>query len=648
VHVSLLRFSNWKCFAGEQEVRLKPLAYSVVARRVGEEERSNWGGKTTFLRGVHFLLFGEHGEATEDGWITRGEDAGEVAGQLSDGSRQLFVQRQRRRGKSTQLLVRELPDGPPMKGDEAQRFLDGLVGMGREDFQATCYFEQRQMARLVLARPQERMDVIAAWMRLGQLVEGEELVRKELGDASYALLTERSRLQDEERKIANLLGERDRTQLVGESGLADVGLLRARDEYEEALQRAEAGRLAAGTRVRVESYERIAREGRELAERLKGMDLEQLARAEQQIEGLVRAAAADLGSAKQEATERRRVALGQFDGRCPVAGVTCPVKDDINNQGVRSRKALEVAAQNVAREEGAYNEVVARLTPAKAAHQEALRLKARIDTLREQIEPFHREYRRAREQTPVDMEALNREVSGCLQRVSEAERVVGALQRGLAELDRALAERERLRGVVAGMEAACATHREAALVFGKQGAQRRVAELALRGIEDGANAMLRECGIDLSVEVRWSREGQGLAKACDACGSPFPASARVKRCERCGAERGQLTVNRLELDLSDRSGAAEDLAGAAIQLSASAWLRGERASGWGTALLDEPFGQLDAANRRAFATHLAAMLRGRYGFEQALVVSHTADTTHMLPGRIEITNDGGRATVRVA
>ena len=70
-------------------------------------------------------------------------------------------------------------------------------------------------------------------------------------------------------------------------------------------------------------------------------------------------------------------------------------------------------------------------------------------------------------------------------------------------------------------------------------------------------------------------------------------------------------VHRLDIELSDRSGAAEDLAGAAFQLSASAWLRSERNSAWSVALLDEPFSQLDAGNRRAFATHLAAMLSGR-------------------------------------
>jgi len=226
----------------------------------------------------------------------------------------------------------------------------------------------------------------------------------------------------------------------------------------------------------------------------------------------------------------------------------------------------------------------------------------------------------------------------------------GELSSMRASLNRATEAGERARKLdldVEDLQVRMGVKREALVVFGKLGAQKRVAESALKSIEDGANAMLRECGIDLSVEVQWSREGGGLARSCDACGHPFGTSAKVKQCERCGADRGPLLVNKLELVLSDRSGAAEDLVGASIQLSASAWLREDRGSAWSVALVDEPYGALDASNRKAFSTHLASMLAGRYGFVQAFVVSHSPDTVTQLPGRIEILNDGGRATVRV-
>jgi len=68
---------------------------------------------------------------------------------------------------------------------------------------------------------------------------------------------------------------------------------------------------------------------------------------------------------------------------------------------------------------------------------------------------------------------------------------------------------------------------------------------------------------------------------------------------------------------------------------------------WGTAFIDEPFGALDEANRKAFAAHLTAMLRGRFGFEQAFVVAHSPDVLDAMPGRVTVMADeyGSRAEV---
>jgi hypothetical protein len=37
------------------------------------------------------------------------------------------------------------------------------------------------------------------------------------------------------------------------------------------------------------------------------------------------------------------VALGQFDGVCPVAGIACPAKDEINTRSRASQRALKLA-----------------------------------------------------------------------------------------------------------------------------------------------------------------------------------------------------------------------------------------------------------------------------------------------------------------
>lgn len=185
--------------------------------------------------------------------------------------------------------------------------------------------------------------------------------------------------------------------------------------------------------------------------------------------------------------------------------------------------------------------------------------------------------------------------------------------------------------------------RAALTILGKQGAQRKIAEEVLGHIENEANAMLADAAIPLTVHVQWSREGQGLARACEACGASFPASAKIKACTRCNAPRGPQMQNKLDFVLSDQSGAAEDLAGIAVQLAASAWLREDRKSDWEPIVIDEAFGQLDAANRRSLAQHLGQLIGGK----QALIIAHHAQVLDALPGRIVISRGKDASTVRV-
>ena len=149
-----MMMDNWMPYAGMQVLDLKALAYSVVARYAGDAERSNWGGKSAFLKAPVFALYGEHTSRTEDGWITEGHDIGGVSLLVEDGVERFEVKRTRKRGKSTVLTV--TPEGAAqLKGEEAQKFLSERMGLTAADFGATCYFEQRQMARMVLAKPQD-------------------------------------------------------------------------------------------------------------------------------------------------------------------------------------------------------------------------------------------------------------------------------------------------------------------------------------------------------------------------------------------------------------------------------------------------------------------------------------------------------------
>ena len=353
-------------------------------------------------------------------------------------------------------------------------------------------------------------------------------------------------------------------------------------------------------------------------------------------------AAAVLARARDTEKQKAALAKGAFDGTCPIDGHTCPDMATMNAACDANRANLRAATEVRARAEQAVSDALISLEDVSVKARRVEALKARIDTLKRQPNAT------AGQAPPDPGEAPpvvdDREPWERFQ-AAEAEHREAMRQADL--LRRTFGDVVALEAEIAEADGEIEAYRGAVAVLGRQGAQRAIAEGALGEIEDGANALLREAGIELRVEVRWSHEGQGLAGSCEACGAPFPASTKVRECAKCGALRGAKMIDRLEVVLSDRSGAADDLAGAAVQLAAGAWLRAQRNAAWSVALIDEPFGALDEANRGAFAVHLAAMLRGRYGYAQAFVIAHTRGVMDALPGRVEVVGRTDGSMLRV-
>lgn len=641
MRIARLVLRNWLRFAGETDVALDGGVYAVTARYVGEPTRSNWAGKSAVLEAVRFALYGEHRHAREDDWITRGEKDGGVALTLSDGT---VVERTRKIGSSTQLAVTS-PDGSKASGEAAQRLIVERVGLTLEDFEATCWVGQKQLARLVTARPADRMRVVAGWLALEPLQRCEARARKVLAERGREATELAAKAAGVDRAIEELMGD-----VPAREGMtrAESLLAAARDAEVEA-SRAEAAvadaeaveqgardaRERERRRAEVAELKRQAEEATAKIRRLGGPKAVAVAeaaeRARDEAAGLEREAAAAL-------RERARVDGGTFDGACPVLpGFACPAKSAINGRRAELtelRRRAQAEYDDAARTAASAR---AEATEARRTAQDALALRERRAVLGQQIDAAAA----ALGPAPAVPEARPGApgIDDAIQALTNARSRHRGLLAGAERVARLEVEAAGLRERAERARADAAAASGAVRVFGRAGAQRVVAERALAEIEAGANALLAASGIDLTVTVRWSREGDGLASSCDVCGAAFPASAKAKACASCGTARGPKVVERLDVELSDRSGAAEDLVGAALQLSATAWLRRDRGFAWSVALVDEPFAALDEANRRAFATQLATMLRGEYGFEQALVIAHQQDAVDAFPLRLEVEAD---------
>lgn len=651
LHLAAVNVVGWKCFRAPVELRLQPKPYAIVARYEGEADRSNWAGKTSLLQAIHYGLYGALPDDIDqkDDVITRGESKAEVQLALSTGAR---VVRTKGRGRSEKLWYYP-PDGKALIGEAAQQAVVQALGLTADDFVNTSYFRQREMARFLLQRASARLETVSGWLRLAPLERAEEVARQRFGRC----VTELDRLardlqwcHDDEAELRRALGtppEQDvAATLDALIAQHEAALATARHHHELAVHAGAAAAEAAHLQATRTQYDAVVREGTQLANEVAA---EQPPLAQLQVE--LQAATQLRDELRTQVNEsdaelrRRSLRVAQgFDGQCPVTCNLCPVAADVNRQTEAMQALHDVEHARNLELGGKFNAAADRVATVGRAVRTAEERRRRLQALRDLARSLKPTADRAAQlapaaYTPGDAPAL-------LATVHEHERTLAGLRHQVAHVREVRARAALLATQVEAARATTETAREALLVFGKNGAQRRVAERALDQIGADATVLLRESGVPLEVGLRWSRHGKDPASSCADCGTPFPKTARVKECERCGAARGPKLVHELDVVLSDRSGAAEDLAAFALQMSASRWLRRERGAAWGVLLLDEPTGQLDAANRRALTAHLARAF-ARAAVDQALVVAHHASVLDALPGKVEIVAGAGgsRATV---
>lgn len=658
--ISRLNLRNWKCFRGEHELALLPGVYAVAARDEGNPERSNWLGKSSFLVAILFALTGKHSseDGLADGWISRGEKQGlvELWLEVVGVPRSLVeISRSRVRGEATVLVVKELlPEGgiKESQGDDAQSRIDELVGIPAGDLEATRLLRQKGADALVRMRPGERTDLVSGWLDLGPLQEAADKDRSELRallDRAKAIRTEVEILDRQLLGARALQIPEDEERRHTEEAQA----LRAR-AAEIHRSQVEAARLE-GLRRDKARFDQLDEQGRKLRAENDALDVGKYQADRERVAEKLAKATGKLAQVEAERREVEKLAGGKFDGRCPAMRRPCPVAADVRRTCEGDTDRLRIVAEKVGKAAEAAKDLRGREAALAQVISGHARTEERLATMREEairivpsLEELEQYEASAKDGPATAALAVRENADELLRRATSIDsEVAGSRQvaRRVAETELRLGEK---RQELLALDPPTKTLRESLAVFGPGGAQRRAAEGALAEIEGRANDLLASLGSGLSVAVRWARENdRELADACADCGAPFPKSKREKVCTTCGAERGPKVTQRLDLVPSRRSGGADDLAGIAFALGAGTMLLAERGSDWGVATLDEPFGALDAHNRRELAAHLGQIVSSEHRIAQLFVVAHERGVIAALPRRISIVSEGGWSRIEL-
>lgn len=637
MHIQTVHMENWVCFSGENTVHLEPKAYAVVGARVDRDGSSNWTGKSSFVESIRFALYGEHRYRTEDEWITRGKPQGSVTLTFDDG---MVITRARKRGKRTELTL--------VKGDvslaqaDAQAEIACIFGADLAAFNTTSFFEQRNMARLINASTEERMKAVSSWVDLSLLEAGEVALR-----AKYkAALSE----VDSRRGVATHI-ELDLSRL-GTDFMEEDERAALNAELETMKSYLESERMA---RV---SYEHAISNLRRLKGELQQIKLQGELVSTELKASLVRrlpVVTGDIGELqnqtavlKHEMERANAMRRDGFNGTCPVLKSACPSVEFVNSKAQDAASIAEQAAE-------AWFPVHQKWMEAVDTDRMHKDHSAHVNGLKDKLELLRKEYtakadviaRHEATATVTPNEEMTSRIESANARVHEI-----SLQLIKAKYSAKHAEdlKAHLAEAQAGMETAATEVRAIGValdIVGKNGLQRVISERTMAKIAGDASLILQTAGIDLGLSISWAREGSGKASSCSACGTAFPASLKVVKCTTCGAERGANMIQKVEIILSDRSGAAEDLAGIALQLAAAKHMKESRGLGADFCILDEPFGALDAHNREGLSKSLPQVLASA-GMRQSFIIAHSPDVMEFLPGRIEVLAGKEGSALKVA
>lgn len=638
MRIARLELSNWMIFKSVA-LDLSGGAIAVVGQYAGDVQRSNWSGKTSLLESIEWALYGVHRKRYEDGVIHDGESHCRVTVTLTG---DVQVCRSRRSGKSTLLKV-SVGDAE-WNGKEAQTRVIELLGMDHADFRATLCIAQDDTLAIVSRTSGERRKLIAQWLELdawqrahARVVAHRAATRKRL----ETIRMSRGSLYTRVAGYVDMSNQLDLARVdvsVAKSDLAkaehDVaGLAELHRAWESKLRLTDVSARAVELRDWIRSNSSVDFDVSSVRERAAVVKSVRL-------------------RVRDELSRVEPITRGEFDGECPLICAACPSADFVRESRDDAVSRCSELRDESARMDREARELQASEREHTTRERELMRVRAQYNSLVEEARGLRKLAEGAPDGAP-DMDSAQSRLKAARGRWEAATRDAEKVSAEIALMEADGLRLNELEASISEIEAGLRLENIAVNALAPSGVPADIARDSLDDLEDRANALLQACG--LSFSFGWDREARGLADSCSDCGYPYRGQ-RDKSCPSCGARRPAKMASELEILVNDGSGVVEDvrfksggaqvLVASAIRLSAGAMLRELRGSTIAFALVDEPFGALDARNRSELAMTFAAML-DMVGLEQAFVVSHDVALLDALPHGVEVVRDGACSNARM-
>lgn len=692
-----LQLRNWLLFR-EADISFKQAGsvIGIVGHYVDEDARSNRSGKSTFTEAIRFLFYGRGRDNQGQKLINRtaqedGEDMS-VTGilALQDG-REIVVTRGRSHDNKGFLEISGMEGAKIAEGDE---YLAELIGFDAVEYDSTCFFQQGDTHRFMLARPAEKRDLIQRWLRQdrwgrrqafadGQCralrTEGEGLTMAlaaipEIGKSTAQLEKDLAGAKRRHGKAKGRLGDALEAREMAQAALHE--LERARDTHERAdvLE----GRIRAATekldtarqksKARQKAKAKRDREREKWEELREGMDL-----------GVRERSKAISGEqAKELQLIERRDQLDGLKGVCPVLEQECPrvgneAVEPLNVELERIKCHLVQLEEEATQFQDDYREVVkqARDKVRKAEREIERNEYAPPSTFRETIDELTTEIEETlaslagyhdKEEIPALIAQAEKEATAQRERItrareleSDAGQLMAQARSELEQAKQATRKRKELTDRLADVERDRVAWAYCKYMMGSRGIPGAIMESSFGILEGDINAILERMNTDLSVRFQPYRETRQWEKTCLACGSGFEKT-RQRKCEGCGEARQRKRVDQLILQIVDQfegqlsefgldSGGGKTLLSFAVRLALMFMKTREAAGDLPPIILDEILADLDSINRAAVLGLVQNVLIKRYGIEQAFVISHSREVQESLEDVLVVTRHNSHSTV---